>query len=73
MGPSGLTVKGTTLLGYDEKLSVTKTLRKPQDVLKRLLEGGKLVLRKIMDEVKSKEKPARGRINSDVILVRVTK
>jgi len=73
MGPSGLTVKGTTLLGYDEKLSVTKTLRKPQDVLKRLLEGGKLVLRKIMDEVKSKEKPARNRINSEVVLVRVVK
>jgi hypothetical protein len=73
MGPTGISVKGTTLIGYDEKTSITKTLRKPQDVLKRLNEGGKLVLRKIMDEVKCKEKVARGRINTDSILVRVAK
>jgi hypothetical protein len=73
MGPTGITVKGTTLIGYDDKTSVTKTLRKPQETLKRVLEGGKLVLRKMMDEIKSKEKPARGRINMDVVLVRVAK
>jgi len=73
MGPAGIQVKGTTLTGYDEKTSVTKKVRKPEQTLPRLLEGGKLVLRKVMDEIKCKPKEATGRINSDTVLLRVIK
>lgn len=73
MGPAGLQVKGTTLTGYDEKTSVTKKVRKPDQTLSRILEGGKLVLRKVMDEIKCKPKEANGRINSDSILLKVVK
>ena len=73
MGPTGLSVKGTTIIGFDEKTSVTKTLRKPQDILPKVLTGGKLALRKIMEDIKSKEKQASGRINIDTILLRVIK
>ena len=70
---SGLTVKGTSIVGFSEKESVAKTLRKPEKVLERVVSGGKLVLRKVLDEINSKESPMNGRINGDVILLRVVK
>lgn len=73
LGPVGLSVKGTTITGYDEKTSITKKLRKPEDILPRVLEGGKLVLRKVMDEINTKSKEANGRINTDTILLRTIK
>jgi hypothetical protein len=70
---AGLSVKGSTITGFDEKSSVTKTVRKPDVILPRLLEGGKIVLRKLMDELKTKEKAATGRINTDTIILRAIK
>ena len=73
MGPAGLNVKGSTLIGYDEKTSIVKKLRKPPEQLKKLMEGGKIILRKYMDDIKCKPKEANGRINNDTILLRVIK
>lgn len=73
MGPAGLNVKGSTLIGWDEKTSQVKTLRKPNDQLKALNEGGKIVLRKFMDNIKCKPKTATGRINKETVLVRIIK
>lgn len=73
MGPAGLSVKGTTLIGFDEKTSITKKLRKPAEQLKLLREAGKVNLRKFMDNVKSVAKNANGRLNTDTILVRAIK
>jgi hypothetical protein len=73
MGPAGLGVKGSTLTGFDEKTSIVKKLRKPDIQLKALLEGGKIVLRKFMDNIKCKEKTANGRINKETVLVRIIK
>lgn len=73
MGPAGLGIKGTSLIGYDEKTSITKKLRKPQEQLSTLTHGGKIVLRKFMDDVKCKPKEASGRINTDTIIVRIVK
>ena len=73
LGPAGLSIKGTTLKGYDKDLSVGKKLRKPEQVLPRVLDGGKLILRKVIDEINSKESNPNGRINGDTILLRVIK
>jgi hypothetical protein len=73
MGPAGLTVKGTTIIGFDEKTSVTKKLRKPEVTLKMITEGTKVNLRKAMDNIKSKPKIANGRINNEVVLLKVIK
>lgn len=73
MGPAGLNVKGSTLTGWDEKTSIVKTLRKPTEQLNKLKDGGKIVLRKFMDEIKCKPKTATGRINNEVVLVRIIK
>lgn len=68
----GLQVKGTSITNYDESSSITRSVgrTKPEPILKRILEGGKLVLRKVLDEVKT-EKPLAYRINENTILLRV--
>ena len=73
MSHAGLSVKGTTITGYDEKTSVTKKLRKPEVALKTVLDGGKVILRKAMDNIKCKPKTANGRINNETILLKVVK
>jgi hypothetical protein len=73
MGPAGLSVKGSTLVGYDEKTSIVKKLRKPTEQLNKLMQGGKIVLRKFMDDIKCKSKEATGRINNEVVLLRIIK
>ena len=67
----GLQVKRTSIIGYDEKTSVTKrTGRKPEEYIEKVLNGGKLVLRKVMDELKSTA-PLAERINENTILLKV--
>ena len=48
---TGLSIKGTTITGFDEKLSIQKTLRKPEDSLKAFKSAGKVALRKFLDEL----------------------
>ena len=68
---AGLDVKGSAIQNYKYGESVSKTLRKPKDVLSRVLDGGKVVLRKVMSEINSKSVELNGRINKDTILLRV--
>ncbi len=68
---AGLDVKGSAIQNYKYGESVSKTLRKPKDVLSRVLDGGKIVLRKVMGEINSKSVELNGRINKDTILLRV--
>ena len=70
---AGFGVKGTTLENFDENLSITKTLRKPLDILPVVTKGKKSELKKIMAEIKTKEDLLTGRINSDTILLKVIK
>lgn len=72
-GHAGLSVKGTTIINFDDKTSVTKTLRKPEEVLPKVLTGGKVVLKKLMSDIKTKESPALGRTNADTIIVKCVK
>jgi hypothetical protein len=67
-----LSVKGSTILNYDEHLSQAKTLRKPEQKLPELLKAGKVPLRKFLDDIKATAVKLTGRINSDTILLRVT-
>ena len=68
----GLQVKGTSITNYDENSSISRSVgrKEPTEFLKRVLEGGKLVLRKVLDELKT-EKPLAYRINENTILLRV--
>ena len=68
---TGLSIKGTTIIGFDEKLSIQKTLRKPEDSLKAFKSAGKVALRKFMDELTTTDIKLTGRINNEIILLKV--
>lgn len=67
----GLLVKGSTILAFDEKLSIAKTLRKPKEVLDKLQAAGKVEQRTFMDTINAVGSPLTGRINSDTIIFKV--
>jgi hypothetical protein len=67
----GLQVKGTSIINYDENNSATKrTGRKPEVYVDKVLNSGKIVLRKLMDELKLDASLAH-RINENTILLKV--
>lgn len=68
---SGLSVKGTSITGFDENLSVQKTLRKPQEQMAQFKSAGKVALRKFLDEIKAVDIKLNGRINEETILLKV--
>ena len=69
---TGLSVKGTTIIGFDETASVQKTLRKPDEQLKAFKSAGKVALRKFLDEVATTDTKLNGRCNPDTILLKVS-
>jgi hypothetical protein len=69
----GLNVKGTTLTNFNEESSIQKTIRKPEIVLPATLKAGKVALRKVLTDINAVEQALTGRINSDIILLRVIK
>jgi hypothetical protein len=73
VGRSGLSVRGTTITGYDTDASLTKKVRKPEQVIPQVLNAGKVDLRSIMKNLSTTENKANGRINKDTILLRVIK
>ena len=68
----GFSMKGTTLQNFDEASSIGKRLRKPEVVLKEVLEAGKVKLKKILPDLKTKECVLTGRMNSDTMILKVT-
>jgi DNA gyrase/topoisomerase IV subunit A len=68
---SELSVKGTTVINFDENKSVQKTLRKPEDQIKEFKSAGKVALRKFLDDIKAVDIKLNGRINEDTVLLKV--
>ena len=66
-----LSVKGTSITGFDENGSVQKTLRKPEEQLKEFKAAGKVQLRKFLEDIKAVDIKLNGRINEDTILLKV--
>jgi hypothetical protein len=67
----GLQIKGTSIINYDEATSISKgTGRKPETVLDKLQKSGKIVLRKLMEELTT-DKPLQVRINENTVLMKV--
>jgi len=69
---TGLSVKGTTIIGFDEKISIQKTLRKPEEQLKEFKGAGKVALRTFLDDIKTTDTKLNGRCNLDTILLKVS-
>ena len=66
-----LGIKGTSITGFNETLSVQKTLRKPEDQIKEFKAAGKIALRKFLDDIKAVDIRLNGRINEEVVLLKV--
>ena len=73
LGPAGLAVKGTTLQGFNAETAEQKKLRKPSEILPRVLSGGKRVLSKLLSEINTKPSVPNGRINQNMIILRAIK
>ena len=69
---SGLSVKGTTIIGFDETASIQKTLRKPEEQLKEFKAAGKVALRKFLDNINTTDTKLNGRCNPDTVLLKVS-
>jgi hypothetical protein len=63
-----LSVKGTTIIGFDIKESKAFTLRKPEDFFKGLAMG-KRALTNAMKTLRTKPSAPNGRINEETILI----
>jgi hypothetical protein len=63
-----LSVKGTTIIGFDIKESKAFTLRKPEEFFKGL-SMGKRALTNAMKTLKTKPSAPNGRINEETILI----
>lgn len=66
-----LGIKGTSITGFNENHSVQKTLRKPEDKLKEFKSAGKVALRKFLEDINAVDTKLNGRINEEIILLKV--
>lgn len=66
-----MTVKGSSIVGFDNVQSGTKTLRKPTEQLKELLGGGKPAARKFFKDIKTLQTIPSGRMSETIIILKV--
>lgn len=63
------TVKGNSLLGFDNVQSEMKTIRKPSEQLKEIM-GSKPSARKFFKEIKAVAATPKGRFNKNMIILK---
>lgn len=68
-----LSVKNSSILGFDANASVQKTLRKPKEQIKEFTANGKPAAKKWFKGIKATEIKLNGRISTDIILLKVYK
>jgi len=68
---SGLSVKGTTIIGFDEETSVQKTLRKPIEQVPKFRKATKRSLPKEFEAINSVEIKLNGRFNEHSLIIKV--
>ena len=67
----GLHVKGTSITGYDDKLSYEKTLRKPDEQLKVIMSKSKKAIHEVVGKIRGKQMKVKTRINPNMLLLKV--
>ena len=71
---TGLTVKGSTIINFDEETSESKRVgRKAKDVTNEVVNGGKVALRHVFDNIKSQNIKFTGRLSANNIILRIDK
>ena len=69
----GLSVKGTTIVGFDEKKSKQIKLREPKSFLDVCVNSGIRAINNKYKTLTTKETTAKGRVNDNTIIVKVIK
>jgi hypothetical protein len=69
----GLSIKGTTIQNFNKELSISKRLGKPSQVIEKILSGGKVTLRRVMEEIRAKPSIPNGRLNGEIVLLKALK
>lgn len=69
----GLSIKGSSIINFNESKSVQKTVRKPESTVPEVLNGGKVYLRNAIANIRAVESALSGRLNADVVILRVIK
>jgi len=69
---AGLTIKGTSIKDFAMS-SRQKNLRKPKEQLKDFMSSGKVQLRKFLNNIKAVDVKMNGRLNKDVVILKVVK
>lgn len=65
-----LSVKGTTIMGFDATKSGIKTVRKPAEILKKLMAAGKPTARKVFSDINSVQAQSKGRTNDNLVILK---
>lgn len=69
----GFSVKGTTLQNVDADKCFAKKLRKPKDIIQKVMSDGKAKIAKEVKALSTKESTPNHRINENTLLLRVFK
>lgn len=70
----GLSIKGSTITNFDEKQSESKRVgRKAKVATNEVVNGGKVALRHVFDQIKSQPIKFTGRLSANNIILRVEK
>ena len=68
----GLQINRSSITNYNEETSVSKRIgRKTEEYLKKVIDGGKIVLRKLMDEINTSAS-FTDRMNENTILLKIS-
>lgn len=67
----GLSVKGTTLVGFDEKKSVQRKVRDPKKIVKTCATSGIRAINNAYKSLTTKESLPTGRINANCVILQV--
>lgn len=73
-GPEGLDIKRSSVIKFDPTKSTTKRCgRNLSDTLKDILNGGKVALRRVMDDISSQPLECVDRVTSNTVILRAVK
>lgn len=66
----GISVKGSSIIGFDENISQEKTIRKPTEFIKAAKKDGIRAINNLWKSIKTKETKPKGRINGHTLILR---
>jgi len=66
-----LTIKGNSVLGFDQKKSMSKTVRKPEDFMKKFMDANRPNTRKMISDIKAVQAVPNGRFNENMLILKV--